>query len=374
MYAGAGATPLLTAAAAWNGIAAELSTTAISFESVVTSLTTEQWMGPASLTMAAAVQPFLAWLLATAESSAFAAAQAMSSAAAFETAYAMIVPPAEVAANRAQMARLIATNTFGQNVPAIAATEARYSEMWAQDATAMYGYAAASATAARLNPLTRPTDIANPGGAANQAEAVAQAAATGPAVLESLSNVVSVGPDAVQSLAGPAAPESTGSLLEFLAWLDHNESPLWGTFDHNRATYWDYSVGQIGSGGGDEERDVEDEIGLGLETPFGDKIDTPGSFARSVAPAGVGATPAVAGLGKATLVGELSVPPSWTVAAPRAVVRAASDGTDWAVPVGEYEEIDATAVAPGMVATASGSGGAAPRYGVKPIVMPSRGF
>ncbi|RFZ16950.1 putative PPE family protein PPE42 [Mycobacterium marinum] len=46
MYAGAGATPMMAAAAAWNRLAVELGTTAASFESVVTQLTTEQWMGP----------------------------------------------------------------------------------------------------------------------------------------------------------------------------------------------------------------------------------------------------------------------------------------------------------------------------------------
>jgi PPE-repeat protein len=38
------------------------------------------------------------------------------------------------------LATLIATNVLGQNVPAIAATESQYGQLWAQDATAMYGY------------------------------------------------------------------------------------------------------------------------------------------------------------------------------------------------------------------------------------------
>lgn len=86
MYGGAGAADLLAAAAAWNGIAVEVSTAASSVGSVITRLSTEHWMVPASLSMAAAVQPYLVWLTCTAESSALAAAQAMASAAAFETA------------------------------------------------------------------------------------------------------------------------------------------------------------------------------------------------------------------------------------------------------------------------------------------------
>ncbi|WP_252159672.1 PPE domain-containing protein, partial [Mycobacterium tuberculosis] len=41
-----------------------------------------------------------------------------------------------VVANRALLVALVATNFFGQNTPAIAATEAQYAEMWAQDAAA----------------------------------------------------------------------------------------------------------------------------------------------------------------------------------------------------------------------------------------------
>ena len=63
----------------------------------------------------------------------------------------MTVPPPLIAANRAQLMALIATNIFGQNTPAIMATEAHYSEMWAQDATAMYGYAASSAAASAFD-------------------------------------------------------------------------------------------------------------------------------------------------------------------------------------------------------------------------------
>ncbi|EFP15059.1 PPE family protein [Mycobacterium tuberculosis SUMu002] len=114
MYGGAGAADLLAAAAAWNGIAVEVSTAASSVGSVITRLSTEHWMGPASLSMAAAVQPYLVWLTCTAESSALAAAQAMASAAAFETAFALTVPPAEVVANRALLAELTATNILGQ--------------------------------------------------------------------------------------------------------------------------------------------------------------------------------------------------------------------------------------------------------------------
>src|SRR5262249_51652795 len=72
----------------------------------------------------------------------------------------MTVPPAAVTANRVQLAALIATNFFGQNTAAIAATEAQYCEYWAIDAAAMYGYAAGSAAASELTPFASPRPAA----------------------------------------------------------------------------------------------------------------------------------------------------------------------------------------------------------------------
>ena len=69
---------------------------------------------------------------------------------------------------------LIATNFLGQNMPAIAATEAQYGEMWAQDAGAMYGYAAASAAASQLSPFTPPPQTTSPSGLTARSAAVAQ--------------------------------------------------------------------------------------------------------------------------------------------------------------------------------------------------------
>ena len=75
------------------------------------------------------------------------AGQARAAASAYQVAFTTMVPPPVIAANRTQLASLTATNILGQNTPAIAANEAQYGEMWAQDATAMYGYAGVSATA-----------------------------------------------------------------------------------------------------------------------------------------------------------------------------------------------------------------------------------
>src|SRR5689334_19146685 len=174
MYVGAGAGPLLAAAAAWDELAAELQSTAASYGSTIEGLTVGPWAGPSSIAMAAAAAPYVAWMNATGAQAEQAATQAKLAAGAYETAFAATVPPPVIAANRALLAALVATNFLGQNTPAIAATEAHYMEMWAQDAAAMYAYAGASATASQLTPFVQPPKTTNDAGGATQAAAVAQ--------------------------------------------------------------------------------------------------------------------------------------------------------------------------------------------------------
>ncbi|GLV12222.1 PPE family protein [Mycobacterium intracellulare subsp. intracellulare] len=177
MYAGPGSGPMMAAAAAWDEIAAEVGVAANGYNSVVTELISGPWVGPASISMISAITPFISWLSAVAAQAEEAASQGRVAAAAFEAAFAMTVPPPVIAANRVLLANLIATNFFGQNTPAIAATEAQYMEMWAQDAVAMYGYAASSAMASELAPFAPPPKTSTPDAASNQAAAVAKAVA-----------------------------------------------------------------------------------------------------------------------------------------------------------------------------------------------------
>src|ERR1700691_5448739 len=153
MYSGAGSGPLMAAASAWDEVAADLESAAPSYQAVLAQLTGASWLGPSSARMAAATAPYVDWLAGTAGQAAQTSAQARLAAAAYESAFATTVPPGVVAANRALLASLVATNFLGQNTPAIAATEAHYMEMWAQDAVAMYGYAGSSAAATQLTPL-----------------------------------------------------------------------------------------------------------------------------------------------------------------------------------------------------------------------------
>src|ERR1700731_1141506 len=176
IYSGAGAGPLMAASSAFNNLSSELSSNATSYESVISQLTGSEWQGPSSEAMAAAAQPYITWLTTTSGQLQEAATKAMSSAAAYQTAYSSSIPPAVILANRPQLAQLVAKNPLGQYTGAIAANEAQYGEFWAQDAAAMYGYASASSAAATLSPLNPPEQNTNPAGQGQQASAVSSAA------------------------------------------------------------------------------------------------------------------------------------------------------------------------------------------------------
>lgn len=175
IYSGPGSAPLTQAAVAWERLAEELNATAESYASVLAGLTSQEWLGPSSLTMAAAAAPYVTWMRGTAAQAEQAAAQALAAANAYEAAYAATVPPMAIAANRSVTLALVRTNIFGQNTPAIASTEADYGEMWAQDIVAMDGYAGSSEAAAQLSPFTLPPATTNE--AAVTGEVAADAAA-----------------------------------------------------------------------------------------------------------------------------------------------------------------------------------------------------
>ncbi|WP_156673234.1 PPE domain-containing protein, partial [Mycobacterium sp. E3251] len=66
MYAGAGVGPLVSAAAAWDALAAELGSAAAAYRAIVSELTGGPWVGPSSAAMAAAVAPYVSWMNSTA--------------------------------------------------------------------------------------------------------------------------------------------------------------------------------------------------------------------------------------------------------------------------------------------------------------------
>ncbi|SPM26710.1 PecA family PE domain-processing aspartic protease [Mycobacterium terramassiliense] len=152
LHAGAGPEPMLAASAAWDGLATELGSAAQSFSSITAGLAGDAWQGAASAAMLSTAAQYTGVLSAAAAQAQTAAAQAQVVAGEFESALAATVHPALVSANRSQLIQLVFSNLFGQNAPAIAAAEAQYEQMWAQDVSAMVGYhGGVSAAAAQLS-------------------------------------------------------------------------------------------------------------------------------------------------------------------------------------------------------------------------------
>jgi PPE-repeat protein len=182
MYMGAGSGPLMAAASAWDELAAELETTATSYQAVIQQLTGGPWLGPSSVAMTSATAPYIAWLQGSSLQAAQTSALARLAAAAYEGAFDATVPPTVIAANRALLAALVATNFLGQNTPAIAATEALYMEMWFQDGLTMDTYALASQQATAL-PEQAQAPTTSDGGTSANAAAAAQSAANSTSTL-----------------------------------------------------------------------------------------------------------------------------------------------------------------------------------------------
>jgi PPE-repeat protein len=340
IYAGPGSGSMEAAATAWNGLAAELRSAASSYGSIISELTDESWTGPSSTEMAAAAAPYVAWIDSTAAEAEQTAGQASAAAAAYQSAFAMTVPLATILANRTHLASLVATNTLGQNTAAIAATETQYSEMWAQDATAMYSYAANSAAASNVTPFAEAPQTTNVAGSAAQSTAATQAAGTAAGNSQaSISQLIS---QALQSLATPAASStSSGSGLSTLL------SGLLSSLNPTSAANGTGGLTGVGSGllsellylpaffGAFAGLDALSPIMGTLETPPPPPA-APGDDAGGAAggaegaPGGAGSVPewtggadggaaaelvgdsgVAAGLGEAPSLGGLSVPPNW---------------------------------------------------------------
>ena len=383
IYSGPGSAPMLGAAAAWDGLAAELHDTASSYRSLITGLTDGPWQGPASRSMAATAASQVGWLSSTAGLAEQAATQAGAAAAAYEAAFAATVPPPVIEANRALLMTLLASNFLGQNTAAIAATEAQYAEMWAQDAAAMYGYAGASAAASMLTPFDPAAPTTDPGGLAGQAAAVAQAIGTAtsaqgvPAALQGLAGLTNSPP----WLANPAAAlgltghtwNSTGTGIVVGGVLGDAVKGLTGSSTINGGTPFEAFIRLVSP------------VRL-FSTAFRDIHGLAQAAVPQAAKAAEGAAKAVQSLpqavsgamggalgavGKALPVGGLSVPASWAAAAPpTSPAIVAVHG------LGPSAVAEPATHALGGLPLMGGGGGrgvaqfAAPRYGFKPLVVP----
>jgi PPE-repeat protein len=367
MYSGPGSGSMRAAAAAWSGLAAELQSTVGAYSSTIDGLVSGPWVGPSSAAMLAAVTPYLSWMQTASGTAGEAAAQATAAATAYETAFAAHVPPVEIAANRTQLAQLVATNIFGQNTPAIASTETQYGEMWVQDTLAMDSYAGSSAAATKLTPFTAAPRIANAGGLAGQAAALTQAAGTSAgsaqSILSSLSSLSNPASWLLQVGANLSA-DYTDTLNGFLNSLfGPGTSALYSSLFSAIKTPLSFTTGY-------------NDIGLLINFPASQFLKfapkpAAGAIPRDALGAGLGAphwgrgtlfgsvTPE-AHFGRGTLVGSLRVPPSWATATPaiRTVAAALSAAGPEAVPaaaLGEGGLFSSMSLA-GMLGSAAGAG------------------
>ncbi len=212
MYSGAGSGPLLEAATAWDGLAADLEATATQYQTAVTNLTTGTWLGPSSAHMAAAAEPYIAWLQSTATEAAQTGAQAKAAAAAYQTAYSSMVPPPVISANRAELTTLVSNNFLGQNTGAIAQNEANYLEMWIQDALGMDTYHQSATGASAGLPAQTAAPLVTSG---------SQAAAPAAATADSGSNALTIGIlQAIADLFGYTGSAPTDlSATSLATWL-----------------------------------------------------------------------------------------------------------------------------------------------------------
>lgn len=213
MYSGPGPESMLAAAAAWDGVAAELTSAAVSYGSVVSTPIVEPWMagggrdggrGNAVCGVAGRHGGAGEGDGHTGEGSGGSVWDGV------RDDGATIL----VAANRSRLMSLVAANILGQNRAAIAATQAEYAEMWAQDAAVMYSYEGASAAASALPPFTPPVQGTGPAGPA-AAAAATQAAGAG-AVADAQATLAQLPPgilsDILSALAANADPLTSGLL------------------------------------------------------------------------------------------------------------------------------------------------------------------
>ncbi|HEU4361953.1 MAG TPA: PPE family protein [Mycobacterium sp.] len=351
MYSGPGSGPLVAAAAAWDGLATELQSTATAYNSAISALA-ESWQGPSASAMTAAATPYVAWISATAAQAKETATRATAAAGAYQDAFAATVPPPVIAVNRSRLAALTATNIFGQHTAAIAATEAQYAEMWLQNTATMYSYAAAAATATRGAPFTAPPQTTDP---------AASAAATG-----AQSGLI---PQLLDDLASAAAQFNfkLAGADTFLGGLAGSSSAS-GLYEEAFGTL--AAVGKM-STFANASMSVPNLGMVQFKTffkPVVNMVDIPTSSLGAALhvggpPVGSGLVGAVsAGAGEANLVGRLSVPPSWASATP-AIRLAATGLPDSGPAAAPAADAAGSLLAPTALGSLAGGalGGSAPR-------------
>ncbi len=246
------------------------------------------------------------------------------------------------------------------------------------------GMAAGSVVASTLEPFSEPAHTASRSGLAGQTAAVAQAASTamGGLTQTELPQLMSAVPASLQGLAAPAAAPldtiaGSGLLADILNFLDGNDGNAFGTFLNSSLANGVISAGYTAPGivVPAVTSAMADVNALALDGLPGIALPITGSdsgdavWTRMTVPqSGLGGV--AAGTNQATMVGRLSVPPSW------AGTTEVTDHVATALPgAGTATAPEASAAMPGVPGVPAPrayarSYGTGPRYGFRLTIMP----
>lgn len=184
----------------------------------------------------------------------------------------------------------------------------------------MYGYAASSAAATALSPFTAPPQSTDPGGPASQAAAVGQATGTSAGNVQStisaVSQAFSVAPAAPPAQADPLTTLS--NLITVFLTAPTDLATIYGIIPMDVLSGpVDFPIAYLGTIAGLRTDDTVSGW-VGVEGWPGTGAVAPTEFPAIItSPGPIAAAPTVsAGLGEANTIGALSVPQTWTVAAP----------------------------------------------------------
>ncbi|MGX9669861.1 PPE family protein [Mycobacterium sp. HM-7] len=176
LMAGAGAAPMLQAAAGWEALAVALETQAVELAASLSELSAN-WSGMGSERAVTATMPMVTWLHTTAIQAQKRAMQALAQAESYTLALTSTPQLPEIETNHVTHAVLEGTNFLGINTVPIGFNEADYARMWALAGTVMEAYQAETTMNTLFEPILPAKPIVIPGvGEAAVAGIVAHAA------------------------------------------------------------------------------------------------------------------------------------------------------------------------------------------------------